>query len=389
MEKVKWLVIALATLIIGFLGHRLAGNWIGTAVAAASGGMVVALLLNTLWTKALFMLVVGTYGFFQVASDGSERAARVAKPAITAKANPADASAGLAEPTAKESEAKTAAAAVGGAKQLKDCADCPALVVIPEGQFAMGSIPAEPAQARELPQHRVTVRSFAAARFAVTRGEFAAFVKATHYQTDAERSGGCFAWTQGKWENNAKFNWRQAGFAQTDEHPVVCVSWNDAQAYVQWLGTTSQQNYRLLTEAEREYAARAGTTSRFWWGDTLTPEQANFDTSAGASTPGKKAAWRRATMPVNSFEANRFGMYNVHGNVWEWVQDCQHDNYTGAPTDGSAWISGCSDTRRVLRGGAWVGDPNSLHSASRSWFTPDFRFHAGGFRVARDFSKPK
>jgi formylglycine-generating enzyme required for sulfatase activity len=79
----------------------------------------------------------------------------------------------------------------------------------------------------------------------------------------------------------------------------------------------------------------------------------------------------------------------MHGNVWEWVQDCQHDNYTGAPTDGSAWISGCSDTRRVLRGGAWVGDPNSLHSASRSWFTPDFRFHAGGFRVARDFSKPK
>ena len=143
---------------------------------------------------------------------------------------------------------------------IKDCADCPEMVVIPAGSFTMGSSAAEQALAvaaglktewvsQESPQHRVNIRSFAAGRYAISKGEFAAFVRAKGYQTEAERGDGCYAWNGKEWKKDTAYNWRNVGFAQADNHPVVCVSWNDAQAYIGWIKQTSGQTYRLLSEA--------------------------------------------------------------------------------------------------------------------------------------------
>jgi len=230
----------------------------------------------------------------------------------------------------------------------------------------------------------VTVKGFAAGRYAVTRGEFGAFVRAKDYKTEAELGGGCFVYTD-KWEQQADKNWRNAGFSQGDDHPVVCVSWNDAKAYVQWLSEKSGKAYRLLTEAEREYAARGGTSTAFWWGDSISVGQANYDGN-NTYNGSARGEWRRATVAVNTFMANPFRLYNMHGNVWEWVEDCWHANYSGAPDDGNAWTTNCGDTvRRVLRGGAWASDPVFLRSAYRNLNTPDFRGSFNGFRIARTF----
>ena len=182
------------------------------------------------------------------------------------------------------------------------------------------------------------------------------------------------------------YNWRNVGFAQADNHPVVCVSWNDAQAYIAWLNQTSGQTYRLLSEAEREYAARGGTQTAFWWGDSINAAQANYDGNYSYNG-SPKGEYRRATVPVNSFSPNPFDLYNVHGNVWEWVEDCWHDNYSGAPTDGSAWTTG--DCRyRVLRGGSWYSFPPFLRSAYRYRHSPDIRNNDFGLRLARTLFTP-
>ena len=279
---------------------------------------------------------------------------------------------------------------------IKDCAECPELVVVPTGNFMMGSSAQEKALAnsaspglsaestnRESPQHFVRVPSFAAGRYAVTKGEFAAFVRSSGYRTEAERSDGCFMWTGKDWNTDAAYNWRKVGFAQGDDHPVVCVTWNDAQAYIQWLNRISGKSYRLLSEAEREYAARGGTQTAFWWGDSMTRSQGNYDGnySYNGSPTGQS---RQDTVPVNSFSANPYGLYNVHGNVWEWTQDCWHETYAGAPTDGSAWTTGCSGNYRVLRGGSWDYTPAGLRSAFRDRAFPFLRFGSMGFRLARD-----
>ena len=281
---------------------------------------------------------------------------------------------------------------------IKDCAECPELVVVPAGGFTMGSsaqeqalanaagVPAE-YTAREGPQHYVRVPSFAAGRYAVTKGEFAAFVRSSGYRTEAEQGDGCYMWTGKEWKKDAAYNWRNVGFAQGDDHPVVCVSWNDAQAYIQWLSRISGKSYRLLSEAEREYAARGGTQTAFWWGDSITTSQANY--SGNYTYNGSpKGQYRQATVPVNSFSANPFGLYNVHGNVWEWTQDCWHENYAGAPTDGSAWATGCAGNARVLRGGSWYSLPAFLRSAIRSRNGPDGRYGFIGFRLARTLFTP-
>ena len=184
------------------------------------------------------------------------------------------------------------------------------------------------------------------------------------------------------------YNWRNVGFAQADNHPVVCVSWNDAQAYIAWLNQSSGQTYRLLSEAEREYAARGGTQTAFWWGDSINTAQANYAGTGPSYNGSPKGEYRQATEPVNSFSPNPFGLYNVHGNVWEWTQDCWSANYyTGAPTDGSAWTTG--DCRyRVLRGGSWIGNPAVLRSAIRGRDTPDLRNVSGGLRLARTLFTP-
>jgi formylglycine-generating enzyme required for sulfatase activity len=240
---------------------------------------------------------------------------------------------------------------------------------------------------RERPQQYVRVTSFAAGRYAVTKGEFAAFVRSSGFRTETEQGDGCViladTWVGKKWKTDAANNWRNVGFAQADDHPVVCVSWNDAQAYIQWLNRISGKGYRLLSEAEREYAARGGTQTAFWWGDSATTSQANYngqDTYRGIL----KGEYRQATMPVSSFSANPFGLHNVHGNVYEWTQDCWHVNFTGAPTDGAAWTTGCWGNDRVVRGGSWESSSAYLRSAHRIPWTPEYRHAYVGFRLARD-----
>jgi formylglycine-generating enzyme required for sulfatase activity len=292
-------------------------------------------------------------------------------------------------PPAPVQPARPAAPTAG--QVIKDCTECPELVVVPAGTFTMGSSAQEQALAitgglpkaqadRESPQHSVNIQSFAAGKYAVTKGEFGQFVSAKGYVTEAEKGDGCYVWKDNKWQTDKATNWRNTGYKQEDNHPVVCVTWNDAQAYAQWVSQISGKSYRLLSEAEREYAARAGTQSAFWWGESISTTQANYDGNYSYNN-SPKGEYRQATVAVSSFKPNPFGLYNVHGNVWEWVEDCFHDNYSGAPTDGSAWTTGnCNG--RVLRGGSWDEGSTSLRSAARGLGIMEFRSETVGFRLA-------
>ena len=155
---------------------------------------------------------------------------------------------------------------------------------------------------------------------------------------------------------------------------MISVNWGDARSYVDWLSELTDQEYRLPSEAEWEYAARAGTTTRFWWGDDVG--------STNANCAGCGSRWDKQTAPVSSFDANEHGLYDTAGNVWEWVEDCWNGSYEGAPTDGSAWTSGQCNIR-VLRGGSWGGNPRSLRSAGRDRSGVGDRVNSIGFRVAR------
>ncbi|MFM9848057.1 MAG: formylglycine-generating enzyme family protein [Hyphomicrobiaceae bacterium] len=255
------------------------------------------------------------------------------------------------------------------------------MVVVPAGSFVMGSPESEPErETSEGPQHMVRISEpFAVGRLAVTRAEFAAFVTDTGHKEE----GGCHASTASGWKPEPHRSWRSPGLVQNDGHPVVCVNWEDAKAFIAWLSRKTGKPCRLLSEAEREYVARAGTTTSYWWDSTISTSEANYDgarTYGGASDGG----WRRTTVPVRSFRANPWGLYNVHGNIWEWVEDCWHDSYQGAPADGPAWISG-DCVRRVLRGGSWVDKPGRLRAASRFRYRPDYRDFDAGFRLARTF----
>jgi formylglycine-generating enzyme required for sulfatase activity len=250
---------------------------------------------------------------------------------------------------------------------FKDCPDCPEMVVVPAGKFAMGSPRSETDRSTdEDPQHEVTITNpFAVGRFAVTRGEFATFVRETNHTTGAK----CWTLTV-KWEERAGRSFRDPGFTQDDRHPVVCVNWDDAKTFAAWLSKKTGKAYRLLSEAEREYVTRAGTTTPFWWGPSISSTQANY------------ALHVKRTVPVDSFQANPWGLYNVHGNVGEWTEDCWNSGYRGAPTDGSAWTSeNCSD--RVLRGGCWSYFPHNLRAASRESIKANDRYSSHGFRLAR------
>ena len=230
------------------------------------------------------------------------------------------------------------------------------MVIVPAGSFTMGSPVDEVGRySREVPQHQVTIsQSFAVGKYEVTRGQFKAFIDATEYDAGSA--------------------WRNPGFEQTDAHPVVHVSWNDAQAYVDWLSASTKKEYRLLSEAEWEYVARAGTTTTYHFGNTISQGQANYDGHNGG------------TVAVGSYSANAFGLHDVHGNVWEWVEDCWHSDYTDAPSDGSAWGSDCHATfsgYRVLRGGSWHINARNLRSAVRSGTGAGDRGSDTGFRIAR------
>ena len=262
---------------------------------------------------------------------------------------------------------------------FRDCSGCPELVVVPSGSFMMGSPSGESGRYDdEGPQHRVTFdRAFAVGVYEVTFGEYSRFVSATgHASGDS-----CWVYKSGGWMEGSGHHWKSPGFSQGERHPVVCVSWNDAKAYVRWLSGETGETYRLLSESEWEYVARAGTTGPFHTGATISTKQANYDGNYTYG-PGREGRYREKTSPVGSFAPNGFGLHDVHGNVFEWVEDCWHGSYDGAPTDGSAWESGeCG--RRVLRGGSWNDVPQFLRSALRYWFTSGNRNNDFGFRVAR------
>ena len=237
---------------------------------------------------------------------------------------------------------------------FRDCATCPEMVVVPSGSFMMGSPADEPHRRDdEGPQHRVTISEpFAVGKYAVTVGQFEEFANETGHP------------------NN---EWHDPGFKQSADHPVVKVNWNDAKAYTEWLSTKTGQNYRLLSEVEWEYVARAGTTTAYHFGADITHEHANYHHA------------NQGTVEVGSYPANVFGLHDVHGNVWEWVEDCWHDDYNGAPSDGSAWTSDCDfdDRVRVLRGGSWDVNPGILRSAYRDYYYARNRNDVIGFRIAR------
>ena len=256
---------------------------------------------------------------------------------------------------------------------FRDCPDCPEMVVVPARSFRMGSPGDEEGRFdNEGPVHGVTIsRAFAVGRHEVTRGEFGRFVSAT----GRDMSGGCVVWTGKEWKTESGRSWRSPGFGQTERDPVVCVSWNDAKAYVKWLSGRTGKAYRLLSESEWEYAARAGTSTRYSWGDGIGKNRANCT--------GCGSRWdSRSTAPVGSFAANGFGLHDMHGNVREWVEDCWNKRYNGAPRDGSAWLSGdCGN--RVLRGGSWYFRPRYLRAAVRYGDEAGYRDADLGFRIAR------
>jgi formylglycine-generating enzyme required for sulfatase activity len=253
----------------------------------------------------------------------------------------------------------------------KDCADCSVMVRIPAGRFTMGSPADEPGrQTAEGPQHRVTIaRAFAIARFDVTRAQFAAFAQASGYDShDAECD----------WRNPKS---RGQPLNQGPDEPVVCVNWADAQAYVAWLRGVTGKSYRLPTEAEWEYAARAGSAAARPWGPALTRGRANYGADPCCGPVAEGADRWVYTSPVGSFPSNRFGLADMIGDVWQWVEDCGSPDYRGAPVDGSAWTSGDCKTR-VARGGAWFQGPESARSAARAADPAEFRIGDIGFRVA-------
>ena len=261
--------------------------------------------------------------------------------------------------------APTQLSALKPGDSFRECERCPEMVVVPAGQLTMGSARDEPDRSpEEGPQHTVIfAKPFAVGRFAVTFEQWDACVAA----------GGCDGhvpldqgWGRGR-------------------RPVINVSWYDAKSYVAWLARSTGADYRLLSEAEWEYVARAGTTTPFWWGAALSTVHANYDGSV-VSAANAAGEYRRQTLPVDTFEPNPWGLYQVHGNVYDWIEDCFNETYQGAPADGSAWTTG-DCYRRGHRGGSWFSNPWALRSAARNRNFAFTRFDFIGFRVARTLAR--
>lgn len=232
---------------------------------------------------------------------------------------------------------------------ISDCDRCPEMVTLLPGSFVMGD---DRDDRSEKPAHRVTIRkAFAIGKYQVTLAQWEACVQAGACKAIPDATG----WS--------------------DQSPARNLSWTDAQQYVRWLSKRTGQNYRLPTEAEWEYAARAGTSTRYWWGEKMEPAKANCKGCGGD--------WNNdAPVNLDAFPPNPFGIYGMNGSVWEWVEDCWHKDYHGAPTDGSAWTS--SDCREnVIRGGSWRNDSTYAYSASRLAYDTTVRYILQGFRVAK------
>ena len=237
---------------------------------------------------------------------------------------------------------------------LEDDSSGPEMVVIPAGSFMMGSPEEEADQEDERPQHRVIFeKPFAMGKYAVTFAGYERYCASTGREQP-----------------------KDAGWGR-EKRPVIWVSWNDAVAYCKWLSAQTGERYRLPSEAEWEYAARAGTTTAYWWGDDVDANRAHCD-GCGSERDGKQST------SVGSFDANDFGLYDMLGNVEEWVQDSWHENYVGAPADGSAWESGGGCRVRMTRGGSWDSYPGLVRSASRNFDWRHTRLHIIGFRLAQE-----
>jgi formylglycine-generating enzyme required for sulfatase activity len=288
-----------------------------------------------------------------------------------------------------EAEAKTKTFTKPG-DTFKDCPDeCPEMVVLPAGSFRMGSPASEFGRDRdEGPQHTVMImKPFAAGKREVTRDQFAAFAAASRYKVGDR----CWTFDGNTFEERSGRSYLNPGYEQDGTHPVVCVSWDDAQAYVAWLSMKTAKPYRMLSEAEWEYAARSGSASRNSFGD-VSEQQCKFANGADetAKASGLPKDWKYATCkdgyartaPAGSFKPNAFGLYDMHGNVHEWCADAWHPNYQGAPADGAAWL-GADTSSSILRGGSWELSPRDLRSAVRLKCQRGIRRSNVGFRVAR------
>jgi formylglycine-generating enzyme required for sulfatase activity len=274
----------------------------------------------------------------------------------------------------------------GRTRWFADEPDGPEMVVVPAGIFVMGSPGSEVdreawQRGTESPLHEVAIeRPFAVSRFAITRGQFARFVDDTAHRS----MEGAYVWSANCWTFDRDASWVRPGFAQTDDHPVVCVSRHEAEAYAGWLSDRTGQFYRLLTEAEWEYVARAGTSTPYWWGNSISPTLATYHVGYGTDTAASVFGCHRATVPVDAFDPNPWGLFNIHGNVWEWCEDPWHDSYRGAPQDGSPWPTRRTARFTVARGGCWSGGPSSLRAACRGRYRSELRYAFLGFRLARD-----
>jgi formylglycine-generating enzyme required for sulfatase activity len=259
---------------------------------------------------------------------------------------------GRSGPTVLTDDEEKAIAAKPGS-DFKECANCPVMVVVPAGKFFMGSPDSELDRTdNEGPQHEVIIaKPLAVSRFEVTFDDWDACTAASVCAQVPDH------WGRGKM-------------------PVINASWDDAKQYVGWLSQVTGREYRLLTEAEWEYAARAGTTTRYYWGDDAATGDANCDGCGGQ--------WKlQQTAPVGSFKPNAFGLHDMHGNVWEWVEDSWHETYVDAPTDASAWLQDSDPNYRMIRGGSWRNESEKVRAAFRVRRQHSVEFDTLGFRVAR------
>jgi formylglycine-generating enzyme len=296
-----------------------------------------------------------------------------------------------------------AAAQQPAREPFSDCDECPEMIPLPGGTFSMGvasneeereGVPAD-VRGRSSPQVRVTIQpGLAMGQRAVSRGEFAAYVA----QTGFEPRTGCWTFVNSgvtyEYLERPGVGWRDPGFTQTDDHPVVCVSWEDATNYVAWLSRRTGQRYRLPSEAEWEYAARAGSTASRFWGEA-TASACQFANVADLTLANALNLDRRPaftfrctdnhvfTAPGGSFRPNAFGLYDMLGNVWQWTQDCLNPTLEGQPADGRARLSG-DCTTRAMRGGSWSHLPWYVRAGNRVRGSVTDRFTFVGLRVVRD-----
>jgi formylglycine-generating enzyme required for sulfatase activity len=284
--------------------------------------------------------------------------------------------------------------------RFRDCASCPEMIVAPSGTFTIGS-PEDEAGRREDegPLRKVVIdRPLAVARFEITRREYETFVEATGHPA----SGNCVTDRKqsGHWSADPDTNFRDPGFAQTDDHPVACVSWKDAKAYIAWLNSRTGGGYRLLTEAEWEFLARAGSASAYPWGRDVDGGCAYMNGYDRTILRKKGNLYEKETppfaacddghvntAPVGSFKPNAFGIHDMIGNLGEWVEDCATASYAGLRPDGTH--EGEADcARRMVRGGSWGTMPRQLRSAERIRYAPTDVDDSIGIRVAKDLDRP-